>query len=154
MSIVRWQPLNEVVSLRSAMNKLMEDSFINPSRPLYDFGIEALAPIDMYQNENEIVVKATLPGVKSEDVEITIDGNTLNIRGETKADEEVKQDDYFYQEHRYGAFHRTITLPGGLNTDEAEAAFEDGVLKLTLPKSEAIKPKQIKVKGKTESAAK
>ena len=88
---------------------------------------------------------------------IDIEENVVNAINEGVlhlAEEEVKQDDYFYKEHRYGAFHRTITLPGGLNTDEAEAAFEDGVLKLTLPKSEAIKPKQIKVKGKTESAAK
>ena len=78
--------------------------------------------------------------------------DTLIIKGETKAEEEVKQEDYFYQEHRYGAFHRSVSLPDGLNTDKAEANIDGGVLTLTIPKSEQVKPKQIKVKaeGTTE----
>jgi HSP20 family protein len=134
------------MSLRQAMDRLFEDSFVTPSRA---FGTLATAmPVDMYQTENEVVVKTALPGMKPEDVEITITGDTLSIRGEKKADEKVKREDYIYQEHRYGTFSRTVTLPAGLDTNKADANFEDGVLTLTIPKSEQVKPKQIKIKAK------
>jgi HSP20 family protein len=95
-----------------------------------------------------VVVKASLPGVKPEDVDITISGDTLTIKGETKTEEEVKREDYLYQERRYGSFSRTIALPSSLQTDKAEATFENGVLTLTIPKIEEVKPKTIKVKPK------
>lgn len=88
------------------------------------------------------MVKATLPGVKREDVSIDITGETLTIRGDTKAEEEVKREDYLYQERRYGSFSRSVVLPGGLKTDKAEATMEDYVLTLTIPKAEEVKPKE------------
>jgi HSP20 family protein len=94
------------------------------------------------------VVKATLPGVKPEDVSIDITGETLTIRGETRAEEQIKKEDYLYQERRYGSFSRSVVLPGGLKTDKAEATMEDGVLTLTIPKAEEVKTKAIKVKAK------
>ncbi len=145
MSLIRWEPLNELMSLRQAMDRLMEGSFVTPSRA---FGAGVAMPIDMYQTENEVVVKTALPGVKSDDLDIAISGDTLSIRGENKADEKVKRENYIYQEHRYGAFSRTVNLPGGLDTSKAEAKFEDGILTLTIPKSEEVKPKVIKVKAK------
>ncbi len=146
MNLIRWEPFSELMSLRQAMDRLMEDSFVTPSRA---FGrLNVAMPVDMYQTENEVVVKTAVPGVKPEEVDITITGDTLCIRGEKKADEKVKREDYIYQEHRYGAFSRTVALPGGLNTAKAEASFEDGVFTLTIPKSEEVKPKQIKVKAK------
>ena len=102
----------------------------------------------MYQTPSEVVVKATLPGVKPEDVSIDITGQTLTVRGETKAEEEVKKKDYLYQERRYGSSSRSVVLPGGLRTDKAEATMEDGILPLTIPKAEEVKPKAIKVKAK------
>jgi len=148
MSIARWQPFTELMSLRQAMDRLFEDSFVSPSRILGTFGAGAAVPIDMYHTANDVIVKATLPGVKPEEVDITITGDTLTIKGETKTEEEVKREDYFYQEHRYGAFSRSVTLPSGLNTDKAEATFDNGILTLTIPKAEKVKPKQIKVKAK------
>jgi HSP20 family protein len=152
MSMIRWEPFNELMSLRQAMDRLFEDSFVTPSRA---FGrMDVVMPVDMYQTENEVVVKTAIPGVKREDVDITITGDTVSIKGEKKADEKIKREDYIYQEHRYGAFSRTVNLPGGLDTSKAEASFEDGVLTLTIPKSEEVKPKQIKVKaveGKKEA---
>ena len=148
MSIVRWQPFTELMSLRQAMDRLFEDSFVSPSRVLGAFGPDVTTPIDMYHTDNDVVVKATLPGVEPEEVDITITDDTLTIKGEAKADEEVKREDYLYQEHRYGTFSRSVTLPSGLDTDKAEADFENGVLTLTIPKSAKIKPKQIKVKAK------
>jgi len=148
MSITRWEPFRELMSLRQAMDRLMEESFVRPSRILGLFGEEAHPPIDMYQTPNEVVVKATLPGVKPDDVDITITGDTLTIKGETKATEEVKREDYLYQEHRYGAFSRSVTLPPALLSEKAEATFENGILTLTIPRAEEAKPKTIKIETK------
>ena len=93
------------------MDRLFEDSFVSPSRVLGAFGPGVTTPIDMYHTGKDVVVKATLPGVKPEEVDITITGDTLTIKGEAKADEEVKREDYLYQEHRYGVFSRSVTLP-------------------------------------------
>lgn len=93
-------------------------------------------------------MKAALPGLKPEDVSIDITGETLTIKGESKAEQEVKEKDYLYQERRYGAFSRSVVLPSGLKSDKAEATMEDGVLTLTMPKAEEVKPKAIKVKAK------
>ena len=102
----------------------------------------------MYQTDENVVIRASVPGVKPEEVDITITGSTLTIKGETRSEQEVKKEDYFRQERSYGAFTRSITLPSSLETDKAEATFENGVLSLTIPKAEAMKPKQIKVKPK------
>ena len=148
MAIERWQPFSELMSLRQAMDKLFEDSFVRPSRALYALGEVAVPALDIYQTPNEVVVKATLPGVKPEDVSIDITGETLTIRGESKAEQEIKKEDYLYQERRYGSFSRSVALPSGLKPDKAEATIEDGVLTLTIPKAEEVKPKAIKVKAK------
>ncbi len=151
--LIRYEPFREIMSLREAIDKLFEDSFVTPSRLLRGFE-ERIPPIDMYQTDDAVVIKSALPGVKPEEVDITITGNTLTIKGESKAEEEVKKEDYIYREHRYGAFSRSIALPEGLNTDKAEARFEDGILTLTIPKAEELKPKQIKVKAKKAEAKK
>lgn len=148
MNIVRWDPFRDMVSLRQAMDRLMEDSFVRPSRALRLMGEEAFPAIDVYQKPEELVVKASLPGLKPEEVDITISGDTLTITGETKADEEVKREDYIYQEHRYGAFTRSLALPPDLRTDKAEASFDNGVLTLTIPRAEEVKPKTVKVTTK------
>ena len=148
MSMMRWQPFTELMSLRQAMDKLFEDSFVTPSRILSTFGPDTGIPVDMYQTANDVVVKTALPGVKPEEVDITITGDNLTIKGETKAEEEVKREDYLYHEHRYGAFSRSMPLPSGLDSDKAEANFDNGILTLIIPKSEQVKPKQIKVKAK------
>ena len=90
------------------------------------------------------MVKPTLPGVKPEDVAVDMTGETLTTKGETKAEEEVKKKEYLYQERRYGVFSRSVVLPSGLKTDQAEATMEDGVLTLTIPKAEEVKPKEKK----------
>jgi HSP20 family protein len=130
------------MSLRQAVDRLFEDSFVRPSRALAALGEVTVPALDIYQTPNEAVVKATLPGVKREDVSIDITGETLTIRGETKAEEEVKREDYLYQQRRHGSFSRSVVLPGGLKTDKAEATMEDCVLTLTIPKAEEVKPKE------------
>jgi HSP20 family protein len=148
--IVRWDPFREVVSLREAMDRLFNESFLRP------WGIgwgllpgEAWAvPLDMYETDTEVVVKASVPGIKPDDLQITVTDDVLTIKGELKAEQEIKRENYHMQEHRYGAFQRSIRLPVPVRSDKAEAVFEHGVLTLTLPKTEEVKPKQIKVKAK------
>jgi len=94
-----------------------------------------------------VVVKASLPGIKPEEVDITISGDTLTIKGEHKEEQKVKQEDYLRKERYYGAFSRSLILPVQVKSDKAEAVFENGILTLTLPKAEEVKPKQIKVKA-------
>jgi len=151
MAIERWQPFSELMSLRQAMDRLFEDSFVRPYRGLTALG-EVAAPAldiyDIYQTPSEVVVKASLPGLKPEDVSIDITGDSLTIKGESKAEQEIKKEDYLYQERRYGAFSRSVALPSGLKTDKSEATLEDGILTITIPKAEEIKPKKISVKSK------
>ncbi|HEU65578.1 MAG TPA: Hsp20/alpha crystallin family protein [Chloroflexi bacterium] len=148
MAIERWQPFTDLMSLRQAMDRLFEDSFVRPSRALAAIGEIGVPALDVYQTPNEVVIKAALPGVKPEDVSIDITGETLTIKGESKAEQEIKKEDYLYQERRYGTFSRSVALPSGLKTDKTEATMEDGVLTLTIPKAEEVKPKAIKVKPK------
>jgi HSP20 family protein len=147
MALIRWDPFREMMSLRQAMDRLFEESFARSWRFWPDMAGGEL-PIDMYQTANDVVVKAALPGLKPEEVDITITGDTLTIKGEHKEEQEAKDEDYFYKERRYGAFSRSVTIPVQVRSDKAEAVFENGVLTLTLPKAEEIKPKQIKVKPK------
>ena len=147
-NIVRWEPFRDLISLREAMDRLFEESFIRPRAgwpaPL---GVGALA-VDMYETDQDVVIKSSAPGVKPEDLDITITGDTLTIKGETKTEEKVEKANYIRQERRYGAFCRSLTLPTTIVAEKAKAEFENGVLTLTLPKAEEVKPKTIKVKTK------
>lgn len=146
-NITRFDPFGEMVTLRQAMDRLFEDSFVSPLT-LRTYNGEAAAPaLDVHETGDEIVVTAALPGLKAEDVDITITGQTLSIRGEFKADEEVTRDQYLYRERRYGTFHRQLQLPVRVQGDAATATFEDGILKLAIPKAEEVKPRQIQVKA-------
>lgn len=147
MDLVKWEPFREMMSLRNAMDRLFEDSFVRPSRIWQDGGAE-LIPVDMYQTDNDVVVKASLPGFKPEEVDISISGDTLTIKGEHKEEKETKDENYFRKELRYGSFNRVLPLPVQIKSDKAEALFENGVLTLTLPKADEVKPKQIKIKPK------
>jgi HSP20 family protein len=145
-NITRYSPFGELVTLRDAMGRLFEDSFVSPLT-WRELDGEMLNPaIDVHQTGDEIIVTASLPGLKAEDVDITITGQTLAIRGEFKADETVSRDQYLYRERRYGTFHRQLQLPVRVQGDAANATFEDGVLTLTIPKAEEVKPRQVKVK--------
>jgi HSP20 family protein len=103
---------------------------------------------DIYETDNEIVVKAELPEVKKEDVHVSLENNLLTIRGERKLSEETKRENYHRLERRYGAFTRSLTLPNFADTSKINAEFKDGMLRVTLPKREEAKPKQIEVKVK------
>ncbi|MBI5303518.1 MAG: Hsp20/alpha crystallin family protein [Chloroflexi bacterium] len=143
MSISRWEPFKEMMTLRQAMDRLFEDSVVRPARYWSEAG--AYLPLDVFTTKDAIVVRALVPGVKPADVEITIEGSTVTLRGEYKAPQE--EGTYLLQEQRYGPFARSIELALAIQADKAEAAFDNGVLTLTIPKAEEIKPKVIKVKS-------
>jgi HSP20 family protein len=150
MAIQLWDPVREMVSLRDAMNSLLQESFIRPSGMPAN-GSPTMLPLDISENENEFIVKVSSPGIKPEDVEVTVQGDMLTIRGETKAEEEKKGEHYHLREIRYGQFHRTVRLSAPVVADKAQTQFDNGVLTLTLPKAEEAKPKQIKVGSTAQS---
>jgi HSP20 family protein len=150
MSMIRWDPGHDLMSLRQAMEKLFEESVIRPSNFTFEIGGGSI-PIDMYQTENNVIVKATLPGIKPEEVDVSVSGDTLTIKAERKEEKETKEKNYVHKENRYGMITRSIILPVDVKADIAEASFDNGVLTLSLPKSEKEKPKQIKVQAKAKS---
>ena len=150
MAIQVWDPFREMVSLHDAMSSLLQDSYVRPGGKLADGG-PAMLSLDISENENEFIVKASLPGIRPEDVQITAHGDTLTIRGEMKAAEEKKGENYHLRERRFGQFQRTVRLSAPIIADKAEAQFDNGVLTLTLPKAEEAKPKQIKVGGQSSA---
>jgi HSP20 family protein len=145
-NLTRFDPFTEMVSLRQAMDRLFEDSFVSPLTWRTHNGESTGPALDVHQTADEIVVSAALPGLKAEDVDITITGQTLSIRGEFKADEEVERDQYLYRERRFGTFHRQLQLPVRVQGDATTATFDDGVLTLRIPKAEEVKPRQIQVR--------
>ena len=150
MSIVRWEPFRDFMTLREAMDRLFEDSFVGPRPREWVSAAEGTLALDLYQTDDAAVVKTAVPGVKPDDIDITVSGNTLSISGETKEEEEVKEENYIRRERRVGSFSRSVVLPEGLEVDKAEASFEDGVLTLTIPKAPESKPKVVKITGKTK----
>jgi HSP20 family protein len=154
MTIVRRpSPFGELMSLRSAMDRLFEDSFVR--RP---FGVgfdtpQASLPLDVTRTADELIVEAALPGIKPEDVEVTVEDGTLSIRGEFREEKREGEGESLVQEIRRGTVARAVTLPTGLEPDKATATFENGVLTLRIPKAESVKPKQIRISPTVEGTS-
>jgi HSP20 family protein len=148
-NLTRWEPARETMTLREAMDHLFDDAFTRPFSVMRNGGSTWSTPaIDMYQTNNEVVVKAALPGIKADEVQINVTGDVLTLRGETKQEEEKKDKAWHIREQRWGAFERSVQLPSGVVADKAKADFDNGILTITLPKLEAVKPKTITVKTK------
>jgi HSP20 family protein len=135
-----------MMTLREAMDRLFDDAFTRPLN-LRDGGWSAPA-IDMYQTDDEVVVRAALPGFKADEVQINVTGDVLTLRGELKQQEEKQERAWHMREQRWGSFERSISLPTEVTADKAVADFENGILTITLPKAEEVKPKTITVKAK------
>jgi len=148
-TLVRWDPFAEFSSLRRAMERAFDD--YTPWHRGEE--LEMTFPIDVFDEEHHVVVKAVLPGIKAEDVDISVTGDALTIKGETKHEETVEKENYFRQEIRYGAFARMVPLPTTVRAEEAEAEFKDGVLTVKLPKAEETRPKKIRVRTRELAAA-
>jgi len=150
MNIVRWEPFHDMVTLRSAMDKLFADSFVRMPR-VSEVDDGSLAPaVDIFEDNDKIGIRASMPGVKPEDIDINVTTNSVTIKGTTESEKEVKEENFVRKERYYGTFARTVALPTGLKIDKAEATMDNGVLTLEIPKAEEIKPKTVKIKAKAD----
>ncbi len=148
MAIIRWTPARDVVTMRDVMDRMMEDFWRSPWPARQGWSEQVVEmPLDVHQTDHEYVVKASLPGVRPEDVEISVVGETLSIKATAQEDKDVKEESWLLKERRYSAFARTITLPTEVQSDKVEATMDSGILTLRLPKAEAVVPKTIKVKA-------
>jgi HSP20 family protein len=138
---MRRDPFQELNTLRRGADRLLDSSLVG-------FPRGTSPALDMYETDKEIVISAAVPGVDPNDLQITVVGDTVQIKGEVKAEEEKKERDFFFRERSYGAFSRTLALPGYVEPDKAVAEFENGVLKLSIPKAKAHQPKVIQVTSK------
>lgn len=139
-----WSPFDRLSSLRDEMNRLFDLSLPGFT---HDAGLFSgwNPALDVFQDKDNVYVKAELPGMKKEEIEISLHEGTLSIGGERKHEEEKKSGDTFRSERYFGRFHRSVTLPTAVDTTKVKATYKDGILSVTLPKSEEAKPKQIQV---------
>jgi HSP20 family protein len=148
--IRRTNPFGELISLRAAMDRLFEDSWVRPHNGTVD---EHPLALDVRTTEDAYEIDAALPGVKPEDVDISVLGETLTITARTNTDQSRNDDGYSYREIRRGSFSRTVTMPTSVKADEATATFENGLLHLSIPKAEEAKPRQIQIKATSSGAS-
>ncbi len=144
MTLVRrWDPFREMAELRATMDRLL-----NETRNLPVMRAEEtiwMLPLDVSETEDAYIVKASIPGVNPDDIDITLTDNVLTIKAEIKEEKEVEEAKYHLRERRFGVFSRSITLPTAVDADKVEAVYENGVLTLTIPKAEEVKPRKIEV---------
>ena len=151
MALKKWSPKNEVARM---MDEFFESPFLPKLKETFPFfrkfeehGL-MYPSVDMFEKNNEIVVKADIPGVDKDDISISIANNVLTIKGETKKEEEVKENDYYYSERSRGEFVRRLQIPEGVQENKVTADFKEGILEIHMPKSAKSKPKEIKIKTK------
>jgi len=145
-SILRWDPFAEFTGLNRALDRTLW-GFTHGHVRQYDMTF----PVDLSETEDQVTVKAVLPGIRPEDVEISVNEGILMVKGQVKHEEKTEGENYYRQEIRYGAFSRAIPLPTSVNDEQAAAEFKDGILTVTLPKAEEVRPKQIKIKPSSEA---
>ena len=150
-TIARWEPFRGVTTLQDQINRLFNDAFDRTGEPS---NLSAWAPaVDVYETEQELVVKADLPDVDPKDLDIRVENHLLTIRGERKSEKKVSEEDYLRVERSFGSFARSFTLANTVNTEAIKAEYQNGVLTLAIPKREEAKPKQIKVNVGTPTVA-
>jgi len=151
--LVPWRPFREM----EEMERRFEDIFGRPFIPAMWRRIPVVemgwAPaIEVFEKEDKFMVKAELPGMKEEDIDVSVVGDTLTIKGERKAETEVKEEDYYCCERSYGSFSRSIALPSSVDAKKIDASYEDGVLEVSLPKAPEVKAKKVAVKKKGKAS--
>ena len=147
MAITRWDPFRELYSLQNQMNRLFMDNLTPAQTQEGDFLTSGnfVPPVDVYEDEHNIMLKFEVPGIDEKDLDIKIENNTLMVRGERKFKSEEKEENFHRIERRYGSFFRSFSLPTTVNTDDVHANYVNGVLEIKLGKRAEAKPKQIKV---------
>lgn len=141
----RRDPFRDMFEMRRTMDRLLENTFSGSDEFQQTFGIDV--PMDVSETDDAYMVKASLPGIKPENIDITYSGNSLTVRGETQTEQEREGERYHVRERRFGSFARTITLPTSINTNAIDANYQDGILTLRLPKAEESKPKRIQIQS-------
>ena len=150
MAITRWEPFRELTTLQDRMNRLFQDTWSNPGHTGTHEGEALLSgsfvpPVDVYEDDHNINLKMEVPGIDQKDIDIRLENNVLTVRGERKLEKEEKEENFQRVERRYGAFTRSFTLPNTVDTENVNAEYENGVLKISLSKRAEAKPKQIKI---------
>jgi HSP20 family protein len=149
MAIVRWEPFRDLVTIQDRMNRIFDDAFRGAGRKGTEddwaLGGNWAPPVDIYEHDGNLVLKAELPGIDSKDVDVRVENNVLTLRGERRFDQEVERESCHRVERAYGSFSRSFTLPNIVDTASIKAEFKDGVLRVTMPKREEAKPKQIQI---------
>jgi HSP20 family protein len=148
MTITRFSPMSDFVSLREAMDRLFEDSFIRPNGWSGQAAGQIAVPVDLWETNDAYHLRADLPGLKPDEIDINATQDTIQITGETKAQTDVSNDGWLRQERRTGRFQRAFTLPVQIDPSKIQATFEYGVLDLVLPKADQVKPRTIKITAK------
>jgi HSP20 family protein len=150
-TLTQFQPFRGVTTLQDQINRLFNETFDRSSN---EANLTAWAPaVDIYETEHSLVVKADLPDIKPEELDIRVENNILTIRGERKFEKKVNEDNYLRVERSYGSFSRSFSLANTVNTEAIQADYKNGVLTLSIPKREEAKPKQIKVRVETPAVA-
>jgi HSP20 family protein len=144
MATMHLEPFRDFVSLRDAVNSLFDESVVQPFRSASNWATRAV-PVDIWHTENELVVRASVPGVQPEHMSISVLNGVLTLKGEHKAQEAKQGAHFLRQEIGYGSWERSFELPFSVQADKAEAHFEHGILTVTLPKAEEAKPRQIRI---------
>ena len=143
MSITRWDPFHHLATFQDQVNRLFDTSF--RGRP-EDSALTAWSPaVDIYETENELILKADLPDINEKDIDVRVENNMLMIRGERKFEQKVKEENYLRIERTYGSFSRSFSLPSTVNSEGIKAEYKNGVLTVEVPKRAEAKPKQVKV---------
>ncbi len=145
-NLVRWEPFRELVNIGNVFDRFFGQNLTHqrPTPGLLGDGSWSPA-IDLYDKKDRLVVKAELPGIDKKDVKVSVDGDTLSIRGETKKEQEVKEKDCYYSERSFGSFYRTVSLPVAVQKDKVKASYKNGVLTIDLPKNEEAKSKETEI---------
>jgi len=148
MTIVRWEPLRELSSLQSEMNRLFNTVFDSPQSAGQGTVLRRWVPaMDLVESGDHFVLRADLPGMSEDDIEIELEDGTLTVSGERKAEHEEREEGFHRVERSFGAFSRSLTLPKGIDADAVAASFDRGVLEIRIPKPEARKPRRIEIAG-------
>ncbi len=140
--LVRWNPIRQQMNLFNEFDRLFERSALS-YRPAENWGLA----LDVAENEDGYTIKASVPGINPDDLDITLEDNVLTIKGDVQNDEEIEKEQYHIRERRYGRFSRSIKFPVMVNSDNVSAAYDKGVLTLAVPKAEEVKPKRIAIKA-------
>jgi len=145
MAIIRWDPFRDLVTIREKMNRLFEDAVTGRSEERDMVSSSWTPSVDIYEDGNNLVLTAEVPGIDEKDIEIKVEDNTISIKGERKFEKETKEENYHRIERSYGAFYRSFSLPHYIDQDKIEAEHENGILRVTMPKKPELKPKSVKI---------